>query len=500
MLEVPVGTEPEDLPVETLEQLVYELAAGYCEQGFQDELTAVLKVARRRSASHDVGTDKDLVRRIIAPLALRVQGPVLEKYGLPPDERGVQLLKHMVRRRVAEGAKRLEVLGNKTRRLLDLGPMPDLSLRAEQFLAARADRCTAKLDEESILAHGSALEQCKQRIRNEKQRGTLSAAAADFLLQTAGKNGLQAVPAVMSLLYMAQVGMMPSVLRGDDVPSSVPVLQAPSPRDFWRKHVLPNRPAVLRGVVHPNDFRDIGEPELLRRLCGHRRVAVKGVAHQDESGRQVFVTDPRLRMPLAAFLDGLAAHSRSGSQGHAPFYLGKVALQTELPELAEEIDTWTSCPRRAYGSCFGELIPQGIFTYLGCGRNTTPVHIDPYENLMLCVRGTKRLLLYPPSDARFLYPTGEGILYPFIEFFCSSIPPFASPDQLPAELRSRFPLFEKARPHEVHICPGDLLYLPPCWWHCVEGSEEPNMILNWWFELHRDKKSQARAALSSLPA
>ena len=50
-----------------------------------------------------------------------------------------------------------------------------------------------------------------------------------------------------------------------------------------------------------------------------------------------------------------------------------------------------------------------------------------------------------------------------------------------------YPLFEYAVPLEVNLQAGDALYLPACWWHCVEGSERRNMILSWWFKLHDDK-------------
>lgn len=39
---------------------------------------------------------------------------------------------------------------------------------------------------------------------------------------------------------------------------------------------------------------------------------------------------------------------------------------------------------KEYGSCFGDLLPEGVFTYFGCGRNTTSVHYDAHETLGAC--------------------------------------------------------------------------------------------------------------------
>ena len=43
---------------------------------------------------------------------------------------------------------------------------------------------------------------------------------------------------------------------------------------------------------------------------------------------------------------------------------------------------------------------------------------------------------------------------------------------------------------QVRLVAGDVLYLPACWWHCVEGSAERNMILNWWMDLHPKKRGR----------
>merc|ERR1711974_438199 len=104
----------------------------------------------------------------------------------------------------------------------------------------------------------------------------------------------------------------------------------------------------------------------------------------------------------------------------------------------------------------------------------------------LCVCGMKRLLLYPPSDARHLYPCND--------FSRSAALPFVRYEDLSPEHRERFALVKNARPIEVLLKPGDMLYLPSSWWHCVEGSDDRNMILNWWFGLHADKKARAFGA------
>lgn len=119
------------------------------------------------------------------------------------------------------------------------------------------------------------------------------------------------------------------------------------------------------------------------------------------------------------------------------------------------------------------------------------------ENILLCLFGTKRLWLYPPSDTPNIYPvaTGEnaapGVIFARGGSSRSCAPPFKRLDELDPKLREQFPLLGGVRPIEVNLRGGDALYLPACWWHCVEGSEERNMILSWWCKMHGDKRSQS---------
>ena len=59
-----------------------------------------------------------------------------------------------------------------------------------------------------------------------------------------------------------------------------------------------------------------------------------------------------------------------------------------------------------------------------------------------------------------------------------------------AELQAAFPLLAHARgPLEIELHAGDVFYLPCGWWHCVEGSDGRNMILNYWMPIHPRKRA-----------
>ncbi|CAK9017495.1 Lysine-specific demethylase JMJ30 (AtJMJ30) (JmjC domain-containing protein 30) (Jumonji domain-containing protein 5) (AtJMJD5) [Durusdinium trenchii] len=206
--------------------------------------------------------------------------------------------------------------------------------------------------------------------------------------------------------------------------------------------------------------------------------------------------EPSLKMPFSEFLESL-------KKRHCPFYLGKAPIATELPSLQKHLDRHTAetdaagaaiTPLELFGGCFGALVPAGVYTYMGAGRNTTSIHFDGYENLMMCMRGKKHICLWPPWAAAQLYPVGESFSCPD-GFTRSAVSPGGLRfEELEAEEQARLACYRHAEPLRLTLEPGQLLYLPAGWWHCVEGSMEPNMILNWWFSLHPQKIAQEQDA------
>jgi len=278
---------------------------------------------------------------------------------------------------------------------------------------------------------------------------------------------------------------------------SVPRLERPAAQELL-EYVLANRPVIISGGITDSEFpplRNFADFDYLRRRCGSKPVKVKGDLVEDRAGRKLFVTDPNVEMPFAEYL-GLVEEAEQSQKAPA-FYMGKVPLSDELPELVADVAAAPSSPIDKYGECFGPN-PKGIHTYFGCSRNTTATHFDPSENLLLVVTGSKTFELYHPSDVDCLYPTKPP------GYTNSVVPPFVPPGSMPTDIQARCPNYRHARPIRAELSAGDMLYLPICWWHGVTGGSERNMILNWWCDMHPRKKAVtgeaegARGALASL--
>lgn len=98
-------------------------------------------------------------------------------------------------------------------------------------------------------------------------------------------------------------------------------------------------------------------------------------------------------------------------------------------------------------STFFWMGPKGVFT---------PLHHDLTNNMLVQVYGAKKVTLIPAWQVPFLY--NDLHVYSEVDF-----PNF--------DLK-KHPLMEHVTPVEVTIEPGDALFIPIAWWHCVNGLEK----------------------------
>jgi hypothetical protein len=117
------------------------------------------------------------------------------------------------------------------------------------------------------------------------------------------------------------------------------------------------------------------------------------------------------------------------------------------------------------------MTPNGEGIWLGNGRHVTYLHQDAHFNFFTMVAGIKRVLLYPLEAIADLYPT------PFYGGIAGTTSSYVRPS---APDLQKFPRFTNAAKHSwvAHIEDGDLLCLPPCWWHHVEAAPGVNLMIN----------------------
>lgn len=143
-------------------------------------------------------------------------------------------------------------------------------------------------------------------------------------------------------------------------------------------------------------------------------------------------------------------------------YLAQHNLFNQIPEFLDDIGV-PSHIKENYGK-----VDVDISVYFGPAGTVSPLHYDPKHNLLAQVFGRKYVRLYSKETTKYLYPRHNTWLNN------TSQVDVENPD-----LES-FPLFEKAAYHECILGPGDLLYIPPGYWHHVRSLDISLSISFWW--------------------
>ncbi|KAF6116803.1 tRNA-yW synthesizing protein 5 [Phyllostomus discolor] len=82
-------------------------------------------------------------------------------------------------------------------------------------------------------------------------------------------------------------------------------------------------------------------------------------------------------------------------------------------------------------------------------------HYDVMDNFLIQVKGKKRVVLFSPRDAQYLYLSGTK----------SEVLNIDNPDL------AKYPLFSKARRYECSLKAGDVLFIPALWFHNIISEE-----------------------------
>ena len=192
-------------------------------------------------------------------------------------------------------------------------------------------------------------------------------------------------------------------------------------------------------------------------------------------------------------------------------------VQAKLPEIFARIDAEEGSPdaRPIYlGSVDVKNFFQGLHeaNHVDLGhrsalasiwigtRTRIAAHNDMPANLACCVAGRRRFTIFPRDQFANLYlgpvdntPAGRAV----------SMVDFHDPDF------AAHPRFRDALAHArvAELEPGDAVYVPPMWWHHVEGLAPFNILLNYWWRATphwlgqpQDALNHALLAIRDLPA
>lgn len=302
------------------------------------------------------------------------------------------------------------------------------------------------------------------------------------------------------------------------LPESTPILRYPIARSkeismsaFQAKvsDVTKHTPMIIEGALQhwpALDEQPWSRPSyLLEQMLGGRRlVPVEvGKSYTDEGWGQKIIT-------FKDFMDTYMLQADPGAQipGEASNkgYLAQHDLFAQIPSLRADISIPDYCycnpapsPHLMHVKPTAKLEEPLLNAWFGPAGTVSPLHTDPYHNILAQVVGYKYVRLYAPEHTEQLYPRSidengvdmsntsqvdldEAIRVLGKTSYWQQDGDADAPDleQARRDFEVQFPHFKSAPYVEAVLAPGESLYLPVGWWHYVR-SLTPSFSVSFWF-------------------
>ena len=242
--------------------------------------------------------------------------------------------------------------------------------------------------------------------------------------------------------------------------SQIAHIDSPTADLFHSDFVSCGKPVVINGALKRWEGSSRWNTDYLKSVIGAAEVSVE--VSQSNFFPSIHESGPagikrhRRRIGFSSYADTVSLGNRAADK----YYLSDPSLMDRFPSLAEDIES---------PACLDRKLKIKTNFWFSSADTVTPLHYDLIHNLFAQVRGRKRFTLFAPDQSPLLYP-----FPPYSECSHFSRVNIRSPDF------ARFPKFQNARPTELTLAPGEMLYIPPFWWHQVHSVEAAISVSFWW--------------------
>lgn len=222
---------------------------------------------------------------------------------------------------------------------------------------------------------------------------------------------------------------------------------------FLREHFLSGSPVIISDcMAHWPARTKWNDMDYLKKVAGDRTVPVEvGKNYLCQEWKQELIT-------FSEFLEKIQSNDSSSA---VPTYLAQHQLFDQINELRKDICIPDYC-------CAGGGELRSLNAWFGPAGTVTPLHHDPHHNILAQVVGKKYVRLYTSSVSEELYPYNETML-------CNS-----SQVDLDNIDDGQYPKVHDLEFLDCILEEGEMLYIPPKWWHYVRSLTISFSVSFWW--------------------
>lgn len=234
---------------------------------------------------------------------------------------------------------------------------------------------------------------------------------------------------------------------------SIERLSCPSVERFRKEFFENGIPLIITDAISFWPAMSKWNLTYIKEIAGSRLVPVEiGSKYTEDSWSQKLMT-------ISDFIEKHIIQTEMESQPVG--YLAQHQLFEQIQELQEDITIPTYC-------CLGENEDVSVNAWFGPKGTVSPLHHDPKHNFLCQVMGRKHIRLYSSHVSGSLYPH-EGYLLENTSQVDVENPNF-----------EKFPLFKDLPYMEFVLEPGEMLYMPPKYWHFVKSLSISFSVSFWW--------------------
>jgi len=208
-----------------------------------------------------------------------------------------------------------------------------------------------------------------------------------------------------------------------------------------------SQPVLLSGFARNWELFSLCTPDFLRTSLGEGIVTMLASSASGDDRGFLQETAKRVQMPGSEAIDMIFSEPKSDAR----YYFWGISVK--------ELDT-------AFDASVGNYhwVRSATSIWVGQKGNFTRLHYDIFHGLLAQLTGRKRVVLFPPNESSNLYCDPL--------FSWRQRPPSKLPTDCLRTDKHLFPKFQNVRRYyETVIGPGDVLYIPPLWWHEVESLD-----------------------------